>query len=403
MNVKVVGLGPASDLMFTEEVKLALSEADKVFSSSKRMDYVKKYAKNTEFKSVTDTLEYINANGEKDEKIIVAASGDVGFYSIASTLRKYVTNGVKIEYMCGISSMSYFMSKIGMGYEDVELISLHGKEKSIVPYVSYNEKVFALTGGKIKADDIVSKLIESGFEDGVTVYVGENLSFSNERIIKGSPKDLENMEFSDLAVVLIHNENYVNKYRTLKDGDFIRGKSPMTKEAIRNLSLSALSIEPEDVVYDVGAGTGSVSCAMAYKAFRSTVYAIEKKEAAFELVKENIKNTGARNIHLVCGEAPFGMESFPAPDKVFIGGSTGRAREIIDLCVKKNPRVVFVVNAIALETVSSTVNMFKEMDFEMEIQSVNVSNAEKIGSYHLMKAENPIYIIKAWKRKEIDE
>lgn len=400
MKVVVVGTGPGSASLYTWQVVSEVKEADLVLSSLKRIDTLSAYNDNVKYLGVMDTVEYINSNQEKDEKVVVAASGDTGFYSIATTIRKYVDSTVEVEFCPGISSLTYFMAKIKMGYERAKLISLHGREGNIVPYVCYNETVFTLTGGQIKAHDIIRELKEAGFGNEVTVYVGENLSLENERIVSGNLSGISDFEFSDLCVVVIHNKNYVNPHRVLHDEDFIRGKSPMTKEPIRNLSLSTLEIQPTDVVYDVGAGTGSVTCAMAYKAFNGMVYAIEKKEEAFGLVKKNIEKTGARNIKVIHNDAPNGMEDFPAPDKVFVGGSTGSAGKIIDLCLEKNPNAVFVFNAIALETIGNTMALFEERNMKAEVTCINSSRAEKLGRYNLMKADNPVYIIKGVK---IDE
>lgn len=397
MKVVVAGTGPGDASLYTGEVVKAIEDADLVLSSLKRIDTLATYNENVKYLGVMDTVEYINSNKGRDENIVVAASGDTGFYSIASTIRKYVDKDVKVDFCSGISSLTYFMAKIKMGYEQAKLISLHGRAGNIVPHVCYNERVFTLTGGKIKAQDIIRDLKEAGFGPEVKVYVGENLSPENERIVSGNLEEISSYEFSDLAVVVIHNESYVNPYKVLRDEDFIRGKSPMTKEPIRNLSLSSLEIQPTDVVYDVGAGTGSVTCAMAYKAFEGMVYAVEKKEEAFQLVKKNIEKTGARNIKVIHSDAPDGMEDFPAPDKVFVGGSTGSAAKIIDLCLEKNPKAVFVFNAIALETIGNTMALFEERNMKVDVTCINSSRAEKLGRYNLMKADNPVYIIRGVK------
>lgn len=400
MNVVIVGIGPGNPEIFTGQACSAIKDADVVLSSLKRVDGIRELNDNVKILGVMDTVDYINNNKDRDMTVAVAASGDTGFYSIASTIKRRADEGIEISFIPGISSMLYFHAKITESYGDTVLVSLHGNDKSIIPYVCYNQKVFALSGGTVKAHNIVRELVDAGLGDCCQVYIGENLSFDNERIVKGTPEELKDLEFEDLAVVFIRNNNYVNKYKTLKDDDFVRGDSPMTKEAVRNLSLSALEIEPGDKVYDIGAGTGSVTCAMAYKACESFVYAIEKNESAVELVRKNMEETGARNIKVVCGKAPSGMEDFPAPDKVFIGGSTGEMGNIVDLCLEKNPDAVFVANAITLETIAQTIQVFKDRNMDTEVSCVNVSVAHKLGRYNLMKAENPIYIIKGVRKNE---
>lgn len=342
---------------------------------------------------VMDTVAWINSRREEDMTVCVAASGDTGFYSIASTLKKRLHPDIQTEFVCGIGSLSYFAAKLRTGYEDMTLISLHGRESSIVPYVCYNRKVFTLTGGSLRAHHIAGQLLDAGLTE-VTIHIGEHLSEAGERIVSGKPAELAKMVFDDLAVVVVENENYVNRYKTLKDSDFVRGKSPMTKEAVRNLSVAALEIAPSDVVYDIGAGTGSVTCAMALKACESMVYGVEKNPDAVKLVRENMEKTGARNILIKEGLAPEGMEEFPPADKVFIGGSTGNLKEIMEAVLKRSETAVFVITAVTLETISQAATVCRELNLETEITCANISSAQKLGRYHLMQAENPVYIIK---------
>lgn len=399
MKVIVVGAGPGALADFTGRATDALKEADIVLTSDRLAQPLKQLNGNVRILGVMDTAAFINDKAGEDMKICVCASGDTGFYSIASTLAKKIDPAIDLEFISGIGSLAYFAAKVKMGYEDMKLVSLHGKDKSIVPYVCYNERVFTLTGGSIKAHDIIKSLREAGLSN-VTLYIGEKLSMEEERIVKGSPAELADAVFDDLTVMIIENKDYVNRYVTLKDGDFVRGKSPMTKEAVRNLSVSALEIEPADIVYDIGAGTGSVTCAMALKACESMVYALEKEDYAVNLVKENMEKTGARNIIIRQAAAPDGMAAFPAADKVFIGGSTGNLKGIIETILVRNDKAVFVITAVTLETISQSVDVLKTLGMEMDITCANISQAQKLGRYNLMKAENPVYIIKGAKTFE---
>ncbi len=385
--------------LYTERVRQAVGNADLVLTSQRLYEPLSELSGRVQVMGVMDTVSYINDHAGEDMTVCVAASGDTGFYSIASTIKSRVSAGVEVDFISGIGSLSYFMSKLKMGYENVKLVSLHGRDKSIVPYVCYNEKVFALTGGAVRACDAARQLVCAGLSD-VTMYIGENLSMEDERILEGKPSDFAEMDFKDLAVVVVENKNYVNRYKTLRDGDFVRGKSPMTKEAVRSLSVAALEIAPCDVVYDIGAGTGSVTCAMAMKACESTVYAVEKEDYAVDLVRENMEKTGARNIVIKNALAPEGLEDFPPADKVFIGGSTGNLKEIVRAVLEKNEKAVFVITAVTLETISQAVEVCRDLNLETQITCANISAAQKLGRYHLMKAENPVYIIKGMRNDE---
>lgn len=329
---------------------------------------------------------------DRSKKIVVLASGDIGFYSISTLLKSSLKDEFELEFISGVSSLQYFTAKLQIDYEKIKTVSLHGREKSPIPFVCYNERVFFLTGGKYKAHDVINELSSCGL-GGVKVTVGENLSSENERILSDTADRLIGLEFDNLSVMLVENREYKKSQATLHDADFLRGNVPMTKEAVRNLSLCSLEILPDDIVYDIGAGTGSVAVAMAYKACEGRVYAIEKNESAVELIRMNKAKTGAFNIVEINETAPKGLENLPPPDKVFIGGSGGNLKDIFDVISDKNHNVKITVNAITLETLQEAKICFEERGITPEITCINVAVSEKKGNYSMMKGQNPVYII----------
>ena len=396
MNVTVVGAGPGSPELFTGKMKKAVSEADLVLTSERLVHDMKLLNVNAKACGIKETLEYIDEKADSEERLCVVASGDTGFYSIASTIARQAGKGVTVERICGISSMQYFAAVTDHGYETMKLVSLHGRGSSIVPFVCYNKSVFALTGGALKASDIVRELADKEM-DHVQVFIGENLTMESERIVQGKPSELAQLEFDDLAVMIVDNPEAADSNMVLRDEDFIRGKVPMTKETIRCIAAAELAIKPGDVVYDVGAGTGAMTCTMALAANESFVYALEKKAEAVELVHANMKNLGIYNIDLKSGSAPEAMEGFPPADKVFIGGSCGNLREIVERVLAANEAAVIVITAVTLETLSEAQVLFKSLELKTDIKCINISKAEKLGRYDLMKAENPIYILRGEK------
>ena len=184
-----------------------------------------------------------------------------------------------------------------------------------------------------------------------------------------------------------------------KDEDFIRGKVPMTKETIRRLSIEKLCIGNHSVCYDIGAGTGSVSVEIGLEIRRScnegSVYAIEREQEALELIRANVQKFHGswEDIHIVEGEAPEAFEGLPAPTHAFIGGSSGKMKEIIGTLLDLNPSVRIVANAITLETVSEIIECMKEYGFEDgELLQIQASPVKQLGSYHMPMAQNPVYI-----------
>jgi precorrin-6Y C5,15-methyltransferase (decarboxylating) len=163
---------------------------------------------------------------------------------------------------------------------------------------------------------------------------------------------------------------------------------------VRTVSLSKLRLEETSVCYDVGAGTGSVSVEMALRAHQGKVYAIEKKDEAAELLKENKRKFAVDNLEIIKGEAPKAMEELPIPTHAFIGGSSGNLPQIVELLLQKNPSVRIVINCITLETVTEALFVMKKYGFtDTEVVQLSGARSKTIGRYHMMMGENPIYII----------
>lgn len=180
----------------------------------------------------------------------------------------------------------------------------------------------------------------------------------------------------------------------LPDREFVRGDVPMTKEEVRSVSLSKLHLKRDSIVYDVGAGTGSVSVEAAIQADQGHVYAIERNEEAVALILQNQRRMKVDNLTVIAGEAPDVLEELPAPDCVFIGGSKGHMKEIIQTVAQKNPKVRVVINAIALETLAEAVKCCDEVKVtEEEIVQISVAKSKSVGSYHMMMGQNPVSVI----------
>ena len=194
---------------------------------------------------------------------------------------------------------------------------------------------------------------------------------------------------------MIKNPNPVAKNVTphIRDAEFIREKVPMTKEEIRHVSICKLHLTSDSVLYDVGSGTGSIAVEAASLSDDMEVYAIEQKENAVQLITQNKEKHGLENIHVITAKAPDGMDTLPVPTHAFIGGSGGNLKEIIEALKAKNPHIRIVINAISMETICEIKEILSAYDVKNEdIVQLQVSRSKQIGHYHLMQAENPVWI-----------
>ena len=384
----------------TLEGKQAFDEAELLIGAKRMTDAVQKPGQAVLHEYRSDRIvEYIKAHPEY-RTVAIALSGDVGFYSGAKKLVDLL--GEEVQVICGISSVVYFMAKIGLSWDDAKIVSVHGRKCNLVSLIRHNRKVFSILGTEDGVAALASKLVYYGMGD-VTLYVGENLSYENEKIFHDKAANLTEYRGDALSVVTAYNENTraFSAVHGICDEEFLRGKAPMTKEEVRTVSLSKLRLGEDSVCYDVGAGTGSVSIEMALRAWNGEVYAIEKKEDALALLKENKQKFAADNLTIVPGTAPEAMTELPVPTHAFIGGSSGNMNAIVKLLLEKNPKVRIVINCITLETVTEAMNAIRDFDLtDVDIVQLGAARSKSIGRYHMMMGENPIYIISCTGRGE---
>ena len=325
----------------------------------------------------------------------VLLSGDVGFYSGAAKLHALLKD-VEVEAIPGISSLSYFCARLHRSYQDVHVVSVHGREANVVGEIQSHQETFLLTGSNCTAAAVCQALTAAGLGK-LQVFVGQRLSYPEERIVRGEAEALVDETFDDLAVMLVDNPAPLS-WRcgapSLFDSQLHRGKVPMTKEAVRTLAVARMEVAPEHTVWDVGAGTGSVSCALAMAAFRGQVYAVEREMDAVALIEENRAAFGLSNLHVVLGEAPKALLDLPKPDRVFVGGSGGEMEEIFRAALAKNPAVRICLTAVSLESLTQGLRVFEGLGLQnVDVTQLTAAQAKKLGSYHMMLGQNPVYIL----------
>ena len=412
-QIILAGIGMGSGDVITEEVRQLIEEADCLIGAERMITSAQKIRsmnglsmrqceRNNRNEGVfikeyrtEEIVSYIKEHKEHS-KIGILLSGDTGFYSGAKKLKERLTEvcSDQIKIYPGISSLSYLASKVGVSWEDAKILSLHGKDMNFVQTIHRHSKTFLLLGGKDTGRHFYETLLEYGLEN-VQVHVGRQMSYEEEKILSGKLYEMKAEDFEGLCAVLVENPSYCKAAGMhLKDEEFLRGKVPMTKSEVRSVSIAELELTEDAIVYDIGAGTGSVSVEMALRADQGQVFAVEKKDDAVALLYENKQRFAADNLEIIKGEAPEALKELPVPTHAFIGGSSGNLKEIVALLLEKNRDVRIVINCITLETISEALEVLKEYDFaDQEAVQLTASRSKEIGRYHLMMGENPIYII----------
>ena len=224
--------------------------------------------------------------------------------------------------------------------------------------------------------------------------VGENLGTEAEAIRYGSAAELAGRSFAPLSVLLVENFDLPQlRAPGFPDESFIRSEVPMTKQEVRAAALAKLAVMPTDTLWDVGAGTGSVSVELALAAPKGRVYAVECEPDACELIRKNRAKFHACNLILIEGRAPDVLADLPAPDAVFIGGTKGGMEGVLDAVLAKNPDARICISAIALETLGAAIAALTARGLTAEVTQIAVSRTKPAGRLHLLMANNPIFLI----------
>lgn len=412
------GIGMGNTDGMTREAYHAFEEAEVIFGAERMLENLPGKGIKVPYYRADDIISYLIEHPQYT-KVAAAFSGDSGFYSGAQSMKKALEEAnekgiLKSEttILPGVSSVSALAARLGVSWNDAVLASIHGRRANVVNLVRKNTKVFLLLSGKNDFEMLVNKFREAGINH-VKISAGYRLSYPDEKLFTFYLDEFETKLFDlpeGVYTCLIENEDCEEQILTpgIADEIFSRTKVPMTKNEVRVLSISRLELTKNAVVYDVGSGTGSVSIECARLSPDIFVFAIEQKEEAANLTKENAVRLGLSDqIVVINKKAPEGFEELPTPTHVFIGGSSGVLSDILSaiqkkLIVKENTKgktdkaskgVRVVINAVSLETIAQITKLIQMYPVKhVQLTQIQASRAHKLGSYNLMQAQNPVLI-----------
>lgn len=394
--VTLIGMGSGTPELLTAQGLVALQSADLIIGAKRLLEHLptgctenrKALYKPEDILSCLSEFPAANA--------ALLYSGDTGFYSGASKLLPMLRAfGISARVLPGISSVQLLSAAIGRPWKDWKLVSAHGCacDPAAECLTAEGRPVFFLTGGTETPATLCAKLADVGLGDAHAI-IGENLGTPQEHLAFGTAQALAANACAPLSVLLIeHTVLPARRAPGFPDDAFIRGEVPMTKQEVRAAALAKLAVRPTDTLWDVGAGTGSVSVELALAAPRGHVYAVECAPDACALIRQNREKFHAYNLSLIEGTAPQVLADLPAPDAVFIGGTKGSMAEVVNAALAKNPNARLCISAIALETLSAAIAALSAHGQTAEVTQLAVSRTRPAGKLHLLMANNPIFLI----------
>ena len=340
-----------------------------------------------------------------ENNVCVLASGDPLFFGIGSLVIKKV-GAAHVAVIPQPSSVQWAFARAGIKWDDAQFLSLHGRPRTgLVSRLRRMSKAALLTDPENNPPALARHLLDHG-QSGWRAWVCENLGGPGERV---RSFDLDALaaegDVGPLNVLLLVREDPAWRppplIPFLPEEAFakrIPKKGLITKREVRLLSLAALELRADSVVWDVGAASGSVAIEAAMLAPEGRVFAIEVDDESVAICRDNVKTLGVDNVEVIAGLAPAALEGLPAPHAVFVGGSKGSMAEIIDVAWERlAPGGRLVVNAITLENVNEAYQALRRHDVVPEVTLVQIARAEPLARYLRFEALNPIQIFAASK------
>lgn len=406
-KVTIIGAGPGNPDLLSRAALDAIDIADVVIGAHRALvgidvppDVVR-----CELVKTADIVAALT-DAASWQRAVVVMTGDVGLFSGARRLVEALSGDAQVDVRIipGISSASYLAARLARPWQDWRFASAHGVACDIVAESERAGELFLVTSGGEDPSRLSGELVQAGFGDS-RVTVAERLAYPDERITCATACEIAGQTFDDLNVMLIEfaggagspaRSRWPYASSGIPDELFIRGDVPMTKQEVRAVALAKLRLTATDTVWDVGAGTGSVSIEAALVARAGSVWAVERNAAGVRLIRENADAFGCGNVHAVPGVAPEALAKLPVPDAVFVGGSAGELPSILEAALEKNSQVRLCVPCVTVETLTEACALLSGSRFKgFEACQVSAARAEAVGSHHLMKAQNPVFLVSA--------
>ena len=333
---------------------------------------------------VSQGVEGIREAANAGKRVVVLASGDPLLFGIGATLARELGRE-RVKIVPSVSSVQLAFARVAEPWHEATILSAHGRTLAdILPAALAGAKLAILTDGNATPSAVAEALLEAGVANCRAV-VCEDLGLPTERVTDTHLGALAGQDFGALNVLLVFREPADVRLqfgRPEADYESVRGQ--ITRAEVRAVALSKLQLAHWGVLWDIGAGSGSVAIEAARLMPRGAVYAVERHPDQLACLRRNVARHHASNVHVVAGEAPEALAGLPAPQSVFVGGSGGRLAELLDVL----PRPL-VLNLAILEHVSLVLSRCPGA----QVTEIAVSRSEGIADGQRLVAQNPVYVV----------
>jgi precorrin-6Y C5,15-methyltransferase (decarboxylating) len=406
----IIGIGSDGLSGLTSRARDILTSADFILGSEHALDLVAE-VKGERVRvgaDLQETIRILESNfGRK--RMVIVASGDPLFYGVARYLCDRLGKD-HFEVLPHVSSMQLAFARIKESWEEAYLTNLatHPLE-TVLDRIRVAETVGLFTSESEDPPKIARELLARGL-DYFRAYVCENLGGPDERVTQGELAEIKEMEFAPLNVMILkrkpgrpdQQKKPLHLRRFGNPDDVFAQSRPksglITQAEVRAIALSQLNIQPTSIVWDVGAGSGSVAIEAANLAEPGTVYAIEQDAADYHLILANAESFRVRNLTAVHGIAPAIFSELPTPDAIFVGGTGHEVARLLEAAYAAlRPGGRLVVNVATLETLSATYGVLKSQSAAVQVLLVNVARGTEQLETLRFDAVNPTFLLSVQK------
>jgi precorrin-6Y C5,15-methyltransferase (decarboxylating) len=337
------------------------------------------------------------------KRVVVLASGDPNFYGVGPLVVK-VLGPENVVVHPNLTAVQAACARLKIGWQDAQVISLHGRSwEPLETALGQAGKLIVYTDPEYTPGAIARFLLDRG-RGGAQMCVLEDLGQETERLTRLSPQEAQAREFSALNMVVILAPDpeiaaaAAPLHLGLPEEAMVHQKGLITKAEVRAVALAKLALQPGQVLWDLGAGCGSVGLEASLLLPGGKVMAVEQDPERAAQIKANRQKFGARNLEVVCGHAPECLAKLPAPQRVFIGGG-GRDLRIIlqEVLGRLDPGGRVVLTAALLETLETARAVLTAAGWELEVVQLQVSRSQPLAGGTFMQALNPVWIVSGYK------
>lgn len=416
MGIIVVGIGLDGEPGLTLEAQKIVQQATVIAGGQRHLSYFPHHpAKKILLRDLNQGIKAIAQLNLDSHCIVILATGDPLFFGLGRLLLEHF-DASQIEFQPHFSSVQLAFNRLKIPWQDAHLISVHGRstDELVKLFKQGRAKIAVLTDHHNSPSAIARLFLALELPVNYRFYVCENLGSTTEKISDFATKDLvqlsnlDSFNFNSLNVLILIRQGQpdnleLNKLPVigLPDSSFLSFSdrpSLITKKEVRLAILGELALQPQQIIWDVGAGTGSVSIEIARLCPSSQVYAVEKTGMGSTLVTKNSQRFNVANVKSINGQAPAALLNLPAPNRIFIGGSGGNIVDILDICSHKLTATGIIVMSFAtIEYQYQAINWLGNNSWQHRLLQLQISRSTPINHLTRFTPLNPVTIITAFK------